>query len=191
MAMTIVDEALKSGLSHEDLYVDIFAEALHRVGALWEGNQIGVAQEHIATSITQYAIASIYPRLAPATVNLGSMVVTGLAGELHQVGANLVADSMEARGWSVRFFGTNLPHSSIVSSVEDCAADVLCISTTIVSNLPAVRDLVAVVRAKLKDRAPRIVLGGGAYLAATSFAEDLGAIGPITTLRRGLELLCS
>jgi methanogenic corrinoid protein MtbC1 len=174
-----------------DLYVNVFAESLHRIGKLWELNKISVAQEHMATSITQYAIAAIYPRLASPAVRLGSMVVTGVAGELHQIGANLVADSMEAHGWSVRFLGSNLPHSSVLATVEESSADVLCISTTIVANLPSVVDLVQTVRGKLKERAPKIVLGGAAYRLATKFAQEVGAALAETDLRRAIATLCA
>ena len=153
-------------------------------------NQISVAQEHIATSITQYAIAAIYPRLVPAEVQRGNMVVTGVAGELHQVGANLVqADAMESQGWAVRFLGTNLPHSSVLSILEEISADVLCISTTLVANLPSVVDLVETVRNKLQ-RVPKIVLGGAAYRLATRFAEDLGSAETAPDLRGALAMLC-
>jgi methanogenic corrinoid protein MtbC1 len=190
-ALNIVEEALRAGHSHVDIYVNVFADSLHRVGELWELNKISVAQEHIATSITQYAIAAIYPRLVPATVHRGSMVVTGVSGELHQIGANLVADAMEANGWTVRFLGTNLPHSSILASVEEISAEVLCISTTIVANLPSVVELVRTVRDRLSERAPKIVLGGAAYQVAAHFAQEMGAAGAVTDLRRALAILCA
>ena len=99
-ALNIVEEALRAGHSHLDIYVDVFADSLHRVGKLWEQNKISVAQEHIATSITQYAIAAIYPRLVPVSIQRGRMIVTGVSGELHQIGANLVADAMDRMaGW--------------------------------------------------------------------------------------------
>lgn len=189
-ALNIVEETLRAGHSLVDIYVTIFADALHRVGELWEMNEVTVAQEHIATSITQYVIAVIYPRMVPGTVPRGSMIVTGVAGELHQIGANLVADAMEESGWAVRFLGTNLPHSSILAAVEENAADTLCISTTIVANLTAVADLVRLVRTRLKQRAPRIVLGGSAYRMASHFARDIGAMDAFTDLRRALDLLC-
>jgi methanogenic corrinoid protein MtbC1 len=188
-ALNIVDEALRDGHSHVDVYVNVFAQSLHRVGELWERNEIGVAQEHIATSITQYAIAAIYPRMAPAAVHRGNMVVTGVSGELHQIGANLVADSMEAEGWTVRFLGTNLPHSSILAAIEEISADVLCISTTILANLPSVAELIDGVRGKLRERAPKIVLGGSAYRLAGQFAQEVGATGAFTDLRRALAIL--
>jgi methanogenic corrinoid protein MtbC1 len=190
-ALNIIEEALRAGHSHVDIYVSVFAEALRCVGELWELNKISVAEEHIATSITQYAIVSIYPRLISTADHRGNMVVTGVSGELHQIGANLVADSMEASGWTVRFLGTNLPHSSILATVKDCSADVLCISTTILANLPSVAELVGAVRDKLKESAPKIVLGGAAYRRATQFAKEIGATEAITDLRQALTMLCA
>lgn len=190
-ALNIVEEALRAGHSHVDLYVNVFTEALHRVGELWELNKISVAQEHTATAITQYAIAAIYPRLVPAAVHRGNMVVTGVAGELHQIGANLVADTMEASGWTVRFLGTNLPHSSVLATIEEISADVLCISTTLVANLPSVVDMVQTVRGKLNQHIPKIVLGGGAYRAAPQFARDIGTAEAITDLRQALAIYCA
>jgi methanogenic corrinoid protein MtbC1 len=190
-ALTIVDEALRAGHSHVDIYVNVFTEALHSIGELWESNKISVAQEHMATSITQYAIAAIYPRLVPAGIQRGSMVVTGVSGELHQIGANLVADAMEAKGWAVQFLGSNLPDSSVVAAVEESSAKVLCVSTTIVANLPAVVELVKAVRSRLGERAPKIVLGGSAYLMTPKFGQELGAAEPVTELKRGLAMLCA
>jgi MerR family transcriptional regulator, light-induced transcriptional regulator len=189
-AINIVEEALRAGHSHIEIYVNVFAEALRSVGELWELNKISVAEEHIATSITQYAIVSIYPRLVPTSASRGQMVVTGVSGELHQIGANLVADSMEANGWEVRFLGTNLPHSSILGAVKECSADVLCISTTILANLPSVAELVRTVRDKLQESAPKIVLGGAAHRFATQFAKEIGAMEAITDLRQGVAMLC-
>jgi methanogenic corrinoid protein MtbC1 len=145
----------------------------------------------MATSITQYAIAAIYPRLVPAEVRRGSMIVTGVSGELHQIGANLVADAMEAKGWAVQFLGSNLPDSAVIAAIEESSANVLCLSTTIVANLPSVVGLVGAVRSKLGERAPKIVLGGAAYLMTPLFGQELGAAEPVTDLRRALAMLCA
>jgi methanogenic corrinoid protein MtbC1 len=91
----------------------------------------------------------------------------------------------------VRFLGTNLPHSSVLATVEEISADILCISTTIVANLPSVADLARTVRSKLNERAPKIVLGGAAYRVATQFALDIGATEAGTDLRRALAMFCA
>jgi len=190
-AIQVVEEALRSGASHADIYVRVFTESLLRVGELWELNRISVAQEHMATAITQYAIAVIYPSLVPAAVRRGSMVVTGVAGERHQIGANLVADAMEEKGWNVRFLGTDLPHTSVLAAVEESAADTLCISSTLVASLPSVVELVGTVRSTMGERAPKIVLGGSAYRLATRFAGEIGATGSFTHLQAALAALCA
>jgi methanogenic corrinoid protein MtbC1 len=190
-ALGIVEEALHANHTHLEIYVDVLSRSLHRIGELWEMNRISVAQEHMATAITQYVIAAIYPRLVSTDAHRGAMVVTGVSGEQHQIGANLVADAMESKGWGVRFLGTNLPHASVLATVEEASADVLCISTTVVSNLPSVAELIQLVHNKLGQRAPRIVLGGAAYRIAPQFARDVGSGEALTDLRQAISTLCA
>jgi methanogenic corrinoid protein MtbC1 len=190
-AVNIIEEALKDGAPLVDIYVDVIAQALKRIGKLWESNQITVAQEHLATAITQFVIASVYPRMKTTGPRRGQMVVTGVAGELHQIGANLVADAMETQGWDVSFLGTNVPSGAIVEAVQKNSSDVLCISTTLIANLPTVADLIGMVRARLGKDAPRIVVGGAAYRLTASFAEDMGVLSPGPDLRSTLEMFCS
>ncbi len=189
-ALSIVEETLLNGTRNVDIYVDVIAESLGSIGSLWEQNKISVAQEHIATAIAQYVIAMIYPRLVPTSPNRGSMVVTGVSGELHQIGANLVADVFEENGWTVRFLGTNLPHSTILSTIEEISADVLCISTTLVASLSSAADLIRVVQKKLGEKAPRIVVGGAAYRIAPQFTLEIGSAEAIPDLRQALLTLC-
>jgi methanogenic corrinoid protein MtbC1 len=188
-SLKIVEGAIQSGISLLDIYVDVFSASLHEVGRLWEQNKINVAQEHMATAITQYAIAMIYPRLVPAAQSRGNMVVTGVSGEQHQIGANLVADAMEANGWAVRFLGTNLPHSTVLATIGDISADMLCISTTLVANLPSAAELIRKVRSKLGAKAPRIALGGAAFRRAPEFVSELGPTHVFADLRQALAAL--
>jgi hypothetical protein len=60
----------------------------------------------------------ILPRLACAAIGSAApAIVTGVAGELHQIGANMVADVLENAGWNVEFLGTDAPHTGIVDAV--------------------------------------------------------------------------
>jgi methanogenic corrinoid protein MtbC1 len=117
------------------------------------------------------------------------MVVAGVAGELHQVGANMVADVLDAQGYDVRFLGTDMPPDGILYEVEDHQADVLGISATMLFNLPKVVQLVKSVQARFGQSRPRIVLGGAAIQAAPSLGAELG-VGVATDLRAAVRLLC-
>jgi methanogenic corrinoid protein MtbC1 len=191
LAANVIEEALREGHPLVDIYVDVIAQALHRIGKLWESNKITIAQEHLATAITQHVIASVYPKITSTGPRLGHMTVTGVAGEFHQIGANLVADAMETQGWDVSFLGSNVPSVAIVEAVQQNSSDVLCISTTLIANLRTVAELIRLVRARLGNNAPRIVVGGAAFRLTPNFADDMGVISCAPDFRTTLAMFCS
>ena len=190
-AITIVSEALREGHSLLDVYVEVCQESLYQVGRLWEANELTVAEEHMATAITQYVIAKTYAQLPPHGAPRGNLIMTGVAGEMHQLGANMVADVLESQGYDVRFLGTNMPNSGILQAIEKHRADILGISATMLFNIPAVIRLVEEVRARFGPRAPRIILGGAAFYSLPSLGVELGAIGIATDLRAAVRFLCA
>jgi methanogenic corrinoid protein MtbC1 len=180
-AVQIAREALRSGRTLRELYVDVFQPALYEVGARWESNRLTVAQEHIATAITQYVMAQIYEAPDTQAGDKGLLVLTGVEGELHNIGAVMVGDLLELSGWRVRFLGSNLPSSSILPTIRETSPSHVGISATMLFNLGAVRQLIAAIRAEFDDRV-RIIVGGAAFrtspelwrqVAADGFASDL------------------
>ena len=187
-ALNIIREAIRDGYAIPDIYLEVFQNALYEVGRLWETGHISVAAEHTATATTQYVMAQLYSQIDfPAEVK-GRAVVTGVKGELHQVGAHMLADLLEADGWSIRFLGTNMPAEGIVQCVLEHEADVLGISVTMLFNVPEVVSLMKMVRAKCVSRSPRILLGGAAFRFAPELWHEIGADGCAGDLQSGLAL---
>jgi methanogenic corrinoid protein MtbC1 len=186
-AVGIAVETVRQGHNLPDVYADVLQESMYEVGRLWETNRITVAQEHMATAITQHVIAHLYPLIPPAQTQRGRMVITGVEGEQHQVGSNIVADVLESAGWDVRFLGTNTPAAGVLQAVEEHRADVLGISATMLFNLPAVRRLIAEARA-VPGRNLRIMLGGSAFRATPELYKELGAAGVALDVRAALRL---
>jgi methanogenic corrinoid protein MtbC1 len=182
-AVQIAKEALRSGLSLRDLYIDVFQPALYEVGARWESNRLSVAQEHIATAITQYVMAQIYEAPDVRTSGgRGRIVLTGVEGELHSVGAVMVGDLLETSGFDVRFLGTNLPTESILGVIKEVAPSHVGISATMSFNIGAVRQLIRAVRAEFSDRVA-IVVGGAAFRTSPELWRHVSADGYAADLR--------
>lgn len=186
-AVTIASEALQSGASIDDLYADVFQDALYEIGRRWERNRISVAQEHMATAITQYVMAQMYERIPPAAARRGRAVLAGVPGELHHVGALMVADVLEAHGWEARYLGSNLPIASVVGAVREQAPDLLGISVTMLFNLHHATRLIDEVRRL--GHPVRIVVGGGAFRVRDEW-RDIGADEYAPDLRSAVSLLC-
>lgn len=185
-ALEIIMDAYRDGYSIPGLYMDVFQEALYEIGRLWESNQITVADEHMGTAITQYVMANLYQHLEVTGQQRGKMVITGVQGELHQVGANMVADVLEADGWEVQFLGTNVPAQGVLASIRTQGADLFGISSTMHFNLPKVIQLVEATRREFGDSV-RILLGGGAFKGLQRLPPELEGCIVALNLRDALE----
>jgi methanogenic corrinoid protein MtbC1 len=189
-AASIAVETVRQGHSVLDVYADVLQESMYEIGRLWATGRITVAQEHMATAITQHVIAHVYPLIEPPQPPRGRMVITGVEGEQHQVGPNMVADVLESAGWDVRFLGTNTPVAGVLQAVEEHRADVLGISATMLFNIPSVRRLIAEARA-LPGRNLRVILGGSAFRATPGLHKELGAVGVALDVRAALRLVAT
>jgi len=182
----VIEEILDSGTDPLSIYVDVFQCALYEVGRLWEIARISVATEHLAAAITQVMVSNLHLRLPRQPVRHGYAVITGVQGELHQIGANTIADVLDLHGWNVLFLGTNAPHEGIVDTVYRQDARLLGISATMLSNLPRVRRLIADVRSRIPEI--RIIVGGAVFRAVPMLWKDLGADGFAPDARSALTL---
>ena len=158
-ALTTAIEALREGAVVEDLYADLFQDALYEVGRLWETNATTVAQEHMATAVTQYVMAHVFGQIAPPPTGRGLAIMTGVPGELHHIGALMVCDMLEANGWQVQRLGSNLPIPAILNAIAEAKPQLLGISITMLFNVHHATRLIAEAkRAARSDhgRRPRI-----------------------------------
>lgn len=189
-ALAIAREALREAPSLPDLYIEVFQDGLYEVGRLWETNAITVATEHLATAVTQYVLAQLYFENPSPPAERGGIVITGVQGELHQVGAHIVADALEYHGWDVRLLGTDLPVDDVLDATAKHNAEVLGISVTMRGNVPAAARLIAAGRARFPGRL-RIVVGGGAFRSAPHLAGEIGADSFARDVQEAIRLLRS
>lgn len=187
-ALEIVREAARSGATSTDIYVEIFQEAMYEVGRLWESNRIEVATEHIATAVTQNILAQLYFEMTMPSIGRGNVVITGVEGELHNVGAHIVADALENDGWNVRLLGSDLCAPEILKIVERHEASVLGISTTMRANLTTTARLIHETKYCFGPSV-RVMVGGGVFRSAPLLALQIGADGFAPDVRSAVEML--
>ncbi|GAB4217257.1 MAG: hypothetical protein OHK0022_59310 [Roseiflexaceae bacterium] len=174
-AQVVVRAAMARGADIRDLYLHVFQPALYEVGRLWESNQFTVAQEHLATAITQSIMAQLAGELlAPAPLGR-TMLATCIGGEHHEIGIRMVSDFFELEGWNVVYLGANVPIADVVQMVATQRADLLAISVTLNSHVTRARDLIAAVRASPAGARCRIMAGGQPFLRSPDLYSTIGA----------------
>lgn len=157
----IVTRLLDEGVPVRALYVDLLQRAMYKVGELWEHNRISVAREHLATSVTEFLLTIVYPKIFAAEHCGRAAVVACIADEYHQLGARMVADILEINGWDGYFLGAGTPVAELLALIEEKRPDLLALSLSVHLNLPALLGSVAAVRRSFPDLP--IVVGGQAF----------------------------
>jgi methanogenic corrinoid protein MtbC1 len=167
----VVEQGLARGASVRELQAQVVQAAQDEIGRLWQQNLVTIAQEHMATAISQLALAALFER-APARAAHGKRIaVACIEGEHHDLPARLVADYLELDGFDVHFFGANVPQDDLVAMMRAESPDVIGLSVTMSFNMPALRDAVARLRAV--TTAP-IFVGGHAIELSRAAALALG-----------------
>jgi MerR family transcriptional regulator, light-induced transcriptional regulator len=161
LALEAVTHSLGSGTPALDLYVEVIAWAQHEIGRLWERNEVSVSQEHVATAISQLTLSQIYPALPRKNQNGRTALVSCVEGELHELGARMIADMLEVEGYEVLLLGANTPTQSLVQMVGDLSPDIVGLSVSMESFLPSAIEAVEQIRAIGSD-SPEILVGGHA-----------------------------
>lgn len=174
-ASRMILEAVDAGASVRDIYLHVFQPAQREVGRLWQTNRISVAQEHYCTAATQLIMSQLYPRIFSAEKIGRRLVATCVSGELHELGARMVADLFELAGWDTYYIGANTPTESIVRTAVERRPDVAAISATITFNIGQVGELIHNLRAQADGI--KILVGGYPFNASPNLWQRVGADG--------------
>ncbi|MFO1145656.1 MAG: cobalamin-dependent protein [Rhodospirillales bacterium] len=174
-ARVLARRAEFEGRGYLRIATGLFQPALYAVGQLWQRNEITVAQEHLACSITQTILTQIFVRDEFSESSGRKALFACVAGNTHSLGLRLVCDGFELRGWSVQFLGASVPTEALLLHIADWHPEVVCLSVALVSQLPELRRLVVNIRERFGERRPSIVVGGLATNKMERVWEWIGA----------------
>ena len=169
----ILDDALADDVPIRTLYLDVVQASLQKLGRLWRENLITVAQEHAATEIARLALAQLRVHLPCGRSNGKHVAVACVEGELHDLGARIMADFLEMAGFTVHFLGANVPTETLALLARQRPADGLALSATATRSLGPLSRAVAGVRASGGSEFP-VFVGGQVVV---HYPELPGALG--------------
>jgi methanogenic corrinoid protein MtbC1 len=172
----LIDRALDRNKDLRSLYLEVLQPAMWEVGRLWQENQISVADEHLATAITQAAMGRAFERVYQWRDQRTPTLIAACADdERHQMGLRMLCDLLELEGWDTVYLGASVPVESLVSMVEKRKPNVVALSATIAPHLPRIRSAIEAIRASNASPMPLIMVGGRAIGGDELLARRMGA----------------
>lgn len=172
-AGNLIAEGIQKGISIKDIYLKVFQRTQQELGRLWQLNKITVAQEHFCTAATQMIMSQLYPFIFTGALKDKHIVVACIGGELHELGARMVADIFELEGWDSYFVGANTPKEALMAAVKEPRADILALSVTMTFHLSALVDTIKT----MKENFPQlpILVGGYPFNITQGLWKKVGA----------------
>jgi methanogenic corrinoid protein MtbC1 len=124
-------DALDAGVPCEEVIVGLLGAAQHESGERWQRNEWTVADEHLATGVTQKALDAVAGTLEP-TAHKGFVIVACAEGDWHSLPAQMFAELLSADGFAVSFLGASTPAAHVDSLISRSRPDAVAVSC----NLP-------------------------------------------------------
>ena len=171
-AMALVQEFEKREIPPTTIYVEILAESMRRVGELWHRAKISVDTEHYCTSVTQMAMAQMYPVLFSEERKNRTILCACPGTELHEIGARMVTDVFENDGWDGIFLGAAVPQDALLASIRENQPDLLALSVTMPQHLMTCEEMIDAVRKEFPQI--KIAVGGGAFKSTKEIWKQWG-----------------
>lgn len=153
---------------------DVIVPLVERIGAAWRAGTLKVAHEHIASA----AIRTFLGHAArPISVhpNAPVLLATTPAGQLHELGAIMVAAAATSHGWRVVYAGACLPSEEIVSAAVAHRVAAVALSIVHPEDDPHLPKELRRLR-RLLPRCMHIIVGGR---ASDAYSNDLAEVGAL------------
>ena len=170
-----VRAALEAGVSAETLLNTALIPAMDEVGRLFEAGEVFVPEMLVAAHAMQGALNVLRPLLAETGKEpVGRVAIGTVAGDLHDIGKNLVGLMLEGAGFEVIDLGVDVSADHFVRAERD-GVHVIGMSALLTTTMPAIRSsLEALVESGVRDRV-KVIIGGAPVTQA--FADEVGADG--------------
>ena len=105
-----VQEALDAGCDPTEVLNKGMIAAMDEVGAKFKNGEIFVPEMLVAARAMKKGVEVLKPHLASGVAGAAGKVVIGtVAGDLHDIGKNLVAMMLESSGFEVIDLGVDVP----------------------------------------------------------------------------------
>lgn len=175
VAVPLVEQALEEGIPAQTILDDALISAMDVVGDKFSKNEIFVPEMLVAARTMGACTEILKPYLAEAGAEpIGKGMIATVAGDMHDIGKNLVRLMLEGKGFEMTDLGVDVPAETVVEYLqENPDTKLVCLSALLTTTMPALENTVAAIKeAGLAEG--RVIFVGGAPVTE-EFAQKIGA----------------
>ncbi|BCV24528.1 homocysteine S-methyltransferase family protein [Gelria sp. Kuro-4] len=168
-----VQEELAAGRDPLELLNTDLLPALGQVGEMYARGEYFLPQLLLSAEAMEAALGLLERAIGTAGVaRAGRVALATVAGDIHDIGKNIVAALLRANGFQVVDLGRDVPPEEVVAAVAG-GVDAVGLSALMTTTLPSLEQTVQAV----KRAAPHLPVMVGGAVVTEEYARSIGADG--------------
>jgi methanogenic corrinoid protein MtbC1 len=166
--------ALEQGVKPAEILNNALIKAMERVGQKFSEKKIFVPQMLISAKAMNASMVHLKPYFKSGEVKRrGKFIIGTVAGDLHDIGKNLVAMIVEGAGWEVIDLGVDVNSQKFIQSIKENSDAVVGLSALLTTTMHNMKSIVHDIKGQFP--AVRLVIGGAPV--NEQFKVEIGADG--------------
>jgi methanogenic corrinoid protein MtbC1 len=164
-------EALRQGVKPTEI-IEACKLAMDRIGKKFSDGIVFVPELLMASKANAAVMVHLRPYFLSGEVKRKGVFIIGtVTGDLHDIGKNLVAMSVEGAGWEIVDLGVDAGPDKFLSAIDRHPGAPVGLSALLTTTMRSMAGIIKALRARRPDL--KILVGGAPVTQA--FAESIGA----------------
>jgi methanogenic corrinoid protein MtbC1 len=173
-AIEITQQLLDAGVPASDILQQGLMPGMSNIGQMFSDGKAFVPQLLIAARAMNSSMTLLKPFFdAGAATYRGDFIIGTVAGDLHDIGKNLVRMVLEGDGWKVTDLGTDVTTEQFLAAIKDHPGCMVGMSALLTTTMLNMAESVKTIKAQLP--ATKIFVGGAPL--TQEFNDRIGADG--------------
>ena len=171
-----VVELLETGRAANEILQKGMLAAMQVIGQRFKDGTVFIPEVLMSARAMNAATETLEPYLSKKELNTGGKILIGtVAGDLHDIGKNIVATMLRGVGYEVIDIGTNISVSEFVRQAEKNQPDILGLSALLTTTMPEMEKVIKRLKVETFKKSFKVIIGGAPV--NQKFADDIGADG--------------
>lgn len=168
----LTKQALDAGVTPAEVLNDALIKAMEKVGQKFTEKKIFVPQMLISAKAMSAAMEHLKPFFKSGEVKRkGRFIIGTVAGDLHDIGKNLVAMIVEGAGWEVIDLGVDVSSQKFKQTIRENPDAVVGLSALLTTTMHSMKNIVQEIKAEY----PQTLLIIGGAPVNDDFRKEIGA----------------
>jgi len=170
-----IEAAVKNALlsnPSDKVMNDGLINGLEIVGDLYNKGEYFLPQMIASANTMKKGFAVLKPLLSKeAAEKLGTVIISTVKGDIHDIGKNIVSMMLENHGFNVIDLGKDVDNNIIIENAVKENADIICLSSLLTTTMPEMETVAGII--KQKNLKMKLMVGGA--VVSKEYAESIGA----------------